>query len=48
MYDHIDYRYEIIDILGKGSFGSVVKAFDHKKKEFCAIKIIRNKKKFHN
>ena len=44
--DSIIYRYEIIDILGKGSFGQVFKAFDHKKKEHIALKIIRNEPKF--
>ena len=47
MHDHVGYRFEIIKQLGKGSFGSVVKCFDHKKKEFVALKIIRNKKKLH-
>ncbi|CAG9330885.1 unnamed protein product [Blepharisma stoltei] len=46
--DHIAYRYEIIQILGKGSFGQVIKAYDHKEKEEIALKIIRNKQKFHN
>jgi dual specificity tyrosine-phosphorylation-regulated kinase 2/3/4 len=41
------YRYEIVGKLGKGSFGQVVKAFDHKNKEFVALKVIRNKKRFH-
>lgn len=47
MHDHILYRFEIVARLGKGSFGQVVKAFDHKSKEFVALKIIRNKKRFH-
>jgi dual specificity tyrosine-phosphorylation-regulated kinase 2/3/4 len=33
--------------LGKGSFGDVVKAFDHKTKEHRAVKIIRNERRFH-
>ncbi|OMJ94060.1 hypothetical protein SteCoe_2830 [Stentor coeruleus] len=45
--DHIDYRYEVVSLLGKGSFGQVCKCYDHKDKELVAIKIIRNKKKFH-
>lgn len=45
--DHLAYRYEIIEVLGKGSFGQVVKAFDHRTNEEIAIKIIRNKKRFH-
>jgi len=44
--DHIAYRFEVIDFLGKGSFGQALKWFDHKRKNFIALKIIRNKKKF--
>ena len=40
--DQIAYRYEIIEILGRGSYGQVVKVFDHKEKTFLALKIIRN------
>ncbi len=41
--DHVQYRYEVLDLLGKGSFGQVVKVFDHKRKDYLALKIIRNK-----
>src|SRR6185312_4400256 len=41
------YRYEIIDVLGKGSFGQVVRCIDHKLGVLVAVKIIRNKKRFH-
>jgi dual specificity tyrosine-phosphorylation-regulated kinase 2/3/4 len=45
--DHIAYRYEIVDVLGKGSFGQVVRCVDHKTGQLVAVKIIRNKKRFH-
>ncbi|GAA5796886.1 hypothetical protein HPULCUR_002264 [Helicostylum pulchrum] len=59
--DHLNYRYEIVDTLGKGSFGQVVKCIDHKPADaatvsastdpspnnLVAVKIIRNKKRFH-
>jgi dual specificity tyrosine-phosphorylation-regulated kinase 2/3/4 len=45
--DHLAYRYEIVDILGKGSFGQVVRCIDHKNGGLVAVKIIRNKKRFH-
>lgn len=41
-------RYEIDSLIGKGSFGQVVKAYDHEEQEFVAIKIIKNKKPFLN
>lgn len=45
--DQISYRYEVQKGLGKGSFGDVVKAYDHKNKCTVAVKIIRNEKRFH-
>ncbi|XP_076438310.1 dual specificity tyrosine-phosphorylation-regulated kinase 1B-like [Babylonia areolata] len=41
-------RYEIDSLIGKGSFGQVVKAYDHGDQEQVAIKIIKNKKPFLN
>ncbi|CAG9328544.1 unnamed protein product [Blepharisma stoltei] len=46
MCDHIAYRYEIIDRIGKGSFGQVLKVYDHKRKNLLALKIIKSKAKF--
>ncbi|KAG7799184.1 hypothetical protein KL929_001261 [Ogataea haglerorum] len=40
--DHINYRYEILAKLGKGSFGSVICAKDHKTQQLVAIKIVKN------
>ena len=45
--DHLAYRYEIIDFLGKGTYGQVIRCYDHKRKEQVAIKIIKNKKNYH-
>jgi dual specificity tyrosine-phosphorylation-regulated kinase 1 len=39
-------RYTIDCLIGKGSFGQVVKAFDHTDGEYVAIKIIKNKRPF--
>ena len=44
--DDIKYRYEIIEILGKGTFGQVVKVIDHASKRSFAMKIIKNRQKF--
>lgn len=46
MKDHICFRFEVIEFLGKGSFGQALKCFDHKTKELVAVKLIRNKKRF--
>ncbi|KAJ3517787.1 hypothetical protein NLJ89_g279 [Agrocybe chaxingu] len=47
-HDHLAYRYEVIDSLGKGSFGQVLHCRDYGSGESVAIKIIRNKKRFHH
>ncbi|XP_065920815.1 dual specificity tyrosine-phosphorylation-regulated kinase 1B-like isoform X2 [Dysidea avara] len=41
-------RYEIDSLIGKGSFGQVVKAYDMHEKEWVAIKIVKNRKAFYN
>ena len=44
--DDIQYRYEVLEILGKGTFGQVLKVFDHCEKKFAAMKIIKNNQRF--
>ncbi|XP_046375222.1 dual specificity tyrosine-phosphorylation-regulated kinase 4-like isoform X1 [Haliotis rufescens] len=48
LHDHLVFRYEMLEVLGKGSFGQVVKCYDHKTDQMVAVKIIRNKKRFHH
>ena len=46
MGDHLAFRFELLENIGKGSFGQVFKSKDHKKGTITAVKIIRNKKRF--
>ncbi|XP_031782405.1 dual specificity tyrosine-phosphorylation-regulated kinase 2 isoform X2 [Nasonia vitripennis] len=46
-HDHVAYRYEVLKVIGKGSFGQVVKAYDHKNHEHVALKMVRNEERFH-
>ncbi|NWX14429.1 DYRK4 kinase, partial [Aegotheles bennettii] len=48
LHDHIAYRYEVLEMIGEGSFGQVAKCLDHKTNELVALKIIRNEKRFHS
>lgn len=48
LHDHLAYRFEVLSPLGKGSFGQVCKCFDYKKNSIAAVKLIRNKKRFHH
>jgi len=45
--DHFAYRYEVLEILGKGSFGQVIKVLDHKLNQEFALKVIKNRPRFH-
>lgn len=47
MHEHLGYRYEVVKKIGKGSFGIVLRVFDHKIKEFVALKILKNKKRLY-
>ncbi|KAF2230057.1 kinase-like protein [Viridothelium virens] len=39
-------RYQIVKLLGQGTFGKVVEAYDKKKRTKCAVKIIRSVQKY--
>lgn len=45
--EHIAYRYQQLQILGQGSFGSVIKCIDHKTHQNVAIKMIKDSKRTH-
>lgn len=41
--DHLAYRYQILEVLGKGSFGKVIRARDHKTNTEVAVKVVKNR-----
>lgn len=47
LHDHIAYRYEVLKIIGKGTFGVVLQACDRKTQQNVALKVIRNQARFH-
>lgn len=44
--DHIAYRYQQLELMGKGAFGSVIKCIDHKNGRRVAVKLIRDQLKY--
>ena len=40
--DQIGFRFQIIEQIGKGAFGQVLKCFDHKTKQAVAMKLVKN------
>lgn len=46
--DHIAYRYQQLELMGKGAFGSVIRCLDHKSGKRVAIKLIRDQQKYHD
>ena len=45
-HDNIGNRYEVISAIGRGTFGQVFRVYDHKGKEYVALKVIKNDQKF--
>jgi hypothetical protein len=39
MHDHMRFRYEVLGVMGKGSFGQVLKCHDFRTNELVAIKV---------
>lgn len=46
--DQVQFRYEILDQLGEGSFGEVYKCMDYKRNKLIALKIVKNNEKYAN
>ena len=42
--DHIAYQYEIIEVIGIGSYAEVIKVKDHKEGKLMALKFPRTRK----
>lgn len=46
-YDYVVYRYEVFKVIGKGSFGQVVKVYDYKVYQYVVLKMVWNEKCFY-
>jgi len=44
--DQIDYRYQVLEELGKGAFSNVYRCVDHKYDEIVAMKVIKNNRRY--
>jgi dual specificity tyrosine-phosphorylation-regulated kinase 2/3/4 len=45
--DQIGFRFQILEQIGKGAFGQVLKCYDHKTKQLVAMKLVKNQKKYY-
>ena len=45
--DQLAFRFQIIEQIGKGAFGQVLRCFDHKLKQLVAMKLVKNQKKYY-
>jgi dual specificity tyrosine-phosphorylation-regulated kinase 2/3/4 len=48
IHDHIYFRYEILENLGKGSYSNVFKIYDHKYNKNYALKISKSSEKYNS
>uniref|UniRef100_A0A0N5A579 dual-specificity kinase n=1 Tax=Parastrongyloides trichosuri TaxID=131310 RepID=A0A0N5A579_PARTI len=39
--DHLAFRFQILRVCGEGSYGQVLKTFDHKRRKTVAVKVLR-------
>jgi dual specificity tyrosine-phosphorylation-regulated kinase 2/3/4 len=44
--DQIDYRYQVVEEIGKGAFSNVYKCVDHKYDSLVAVKVIKNEHRY--
>ena len=44
--DQIDYRYQVIEELGKGAFSNVYRCVDHKYDIVVAVKVVKNNRRY--
>jgi len=40
--DHVNYQYEIQELICNGEYGKIIKCFDHKNKQLVHIKVMKN------
>lgn len=45
---HILYRYKILESIGKGCYGKVLKCFDYKHNIDCALKVVKSHRNYYN
>ena len=42
--DHLAYRYELLELIGRGAYGLVYRCYDHRRKELVAVKVVRKQR----
>lgn len=44
--EQVHFRYEVLELLGEGSFGEVFRCLDHKRGKETALKIVKSNEKY--